>query len=74
MTTVFNSLCIGDQRRGRARSREVLAQSLQALERAQADRLLKAEHFVHLRCEVSADDVVETFETLVEDPFVRLVS
>jgi alpha-D-ribose 1-methylphosphonate 5-triphosphate diphosphatase len=74
VTTVFDSLCIGDQRRGSARSREVLARSMQALERAQADRLLKVEHFVHVRCEVSADDVVETFETLVENPFVRLVS
>ena len=74
VTTVFNSLCIGDQRRGRARSREALAASLNALERAHADRLLKAEHFVHLRCEVSADDVVEAFASLVDNPFVRLVS
>jgi alpha-D-ribose 1-methylphosphonate 5-triphosphate diphosphatase len=74
VTTVFDSLCIGDQRRGRARCQDALVKSLQAMEQAQADGLLKAEHFLHLRCEVSADDVVETFETMVDDPFVRLVS
>ena len=73
VTTVFDSLCIGDQRRGRARSREVLAQSLQALERAQADRLLKAElrappvRGLRGRCR---RDVRNTRR----DPFVRLVS
>jgi alpha-D-ribose 1-methylphosphonate 5-triphosphate diphosphatase PhnM len=44
------------------------------MERAQADGMLKSEHFLHLRCEVSAEQVVETFERLVDDPFVRLVS
>jgi alpha-D-ribose 1-methylphosphonate 5-triphosphate diphosphatase len=44
------------------------------MERGQAEGLLKLEHFLHLRCEVSADEVVETFECLVDDPFVRLVS
>jgi alpha-D-ribose 1-methylphosphonate 5-triphosphate diphosphatase len=74
VTTVFDSLCVGDQRRGCARRRESLLESLRAMQRAQADGLLKLDHFLHLRCEVSADEVVETLECLVDDPFVRLVS
>lgn len=74
ITTVFDSVCVGDQRRGRARRRESLLTSLQAMRRASADGLLKAEHFMHLRCEVSAEEVVDTFATLVDDPSVRLVS
>src|SRR5512132_3064664 len=54
-TTVFDSLCVGDQRRGIARRPAALLDSLAAMERAQADGMLKSEHFLHLRCEVSAD-------------------
>ena len=44
------------------------------MKRAQTDGMLKSEHFLHLRCEVSAAEVVETFEELVDHPWVRLVS
>lgn len=74
VTTVFDSLCVGDQRRGLARSPEALGHSLGALAWGRANGLLKAEHFMHLRCEVSADEVVETFAKLVDHPAVRLVS
>jgi alpha-D-ribose 1-methylphosphonate 5-triphosphate diphosphatase len=74
VTTVFNALCVGDQRRGHARRQDALEQALRATERAQAEGLLKSEHFLHLRCEASADEVVQTFERLVDDPSVRLVS
>jgi alpha-D-ribose 1-methylphosphonate 5-triphosphate diphosphatase len=74
ITTVFDSLCVGDQRRGIARRQAALVESLAAMERAQADGMVKSAHFLHLRCEVSAEEVVETFEDLVDDPFVRLVS
>lgn len=74
VTTVFDSLCVGDRMAGRVRDRESLTGSLEALELAQLDGLLKAHHFLHLRCEVSADDVVETFAGLVDHPLARLVS
>src|SRR5512147_179266 len=74
VTTVFDSLCVGDQRRGIARRLAALVESLAAMERAQADGMLKSEHFLQLRCEVSAAEVVETFEELVDHPWVRLVS
>ncbi len=74
VTTVFNSLCVGDQRRGIARRLPALVESLAAMKRAQTDGMLKSEHFLHLRCEVSAAEVVETFEELVDHPWVRLVS
>ncbi len=35
---------------------------------------LRAEHHVHLRCEVSAPDCLESFLTIMDDPQVRLAS
>jgi alpha-D-ribose 1-methylphosphonate 5-triphosphate diphosphatase len=74
VTTVFNALCIGDRHRGRARPDDALSDAVRAMERAQQDELLKAEHLLHVRCEVSTDAVVETFIRLIDDPLVRLVS
>jgi len=74
VTTVFDSLCVGVDYHGRSDRRDALVFSLQAMERAQADGLLKAEHFLHLRCEVTSPSVVESFSEFVNDPYVRLVS
>jgi alpha-D-ribose 1-methylphosphonate 5-triphosphate diphosphatase len=74
VTTVFDSLCVGiGDDDGNDRSK-ALIQSLLATEQAQADGLLKAEHFLHLRCEVTSPTVVSSFVALVDDPLVRLVS
>ena len=74
VTTVFDALCIGDRHRGCARPGAALSEALGAMERAQRDGLLKAEHLLHVRCEVSTDAVVEAFAGLIDDPLVSLVS
>lgn len=74
VTTVFDALCIGDRHRGCARPGAALSDALGAMERAQRDGLLKAEHLLHVRCEVSTDAVVEAFAGLIDDPLVSLVS
>ena len=50
---------------------EVLAD---AIGRASAAGMLRAEHLVHLRCEVSAADALTGFERMKTRPEVRLVS
>jgi alpha-D-ribose 1-methylphosphonate 5-triphosphate diphosphatase len=45
-----------------------------AIRRAQAAGLLRAEHYFHMRCEVSTEHVLADFAPFVEDPLVRLVS
>ena len=73
ITTVFDCLRMGADEdggfeRGEMRS---LADAIQA---AQADGRLRAEHLFHLRCEVSSDNVLEHFADFERDPYVRLVS
>lgn len=74
ITTVFDSLCVGDRDRGSAGRPVSVIESLRAMERAQAEGLLNSEHILHLRCEVSAEGVVESLGALIDDPSVRLVS
>ena len=45
-----------------------------AIQQAERENRLKAQHFLHLRCEVSAANVMEHFAGFENDPHVRLTS
>jgi alpha-D-ribose 1-methylphosphonate 5-triphosphate diphosphatase len=73
VTTVLDALCLGDLGfdPGRMRTFQEGVTDLDALSSAD---LLKAEHFLHLRCEVPAADMLSLFNTVAEHPRVRMVS
>jgi alpha-D-ribose 1-methylphosphonate 5-triphosphate diphosphatase len=73
VTTVFDALCLGDLGfdKERIRTFQDGVVDLDAL--TEAD-LLKAEHFLHLRCEVPAHDMLELFDTVADHNLVRIVS
>jgi len=73
VTTVFDALCLGDLGfdKERIRTFQNGVVDLDAL--SDAD-LLKAEHFLHLRCEVPAADMLALFDTVADHPLVRMVS
>jgi alpha-D-ribose 1-methylphosphonate 5-triphosphate diphosphatase len=73
VTTVFDALCLGDLGFDKERIRTFRdgVADLDAL--ADAD-LLKAEHFLHLRCEVPAHDMLDLFDPVADHPRVRMVS
>ena len=73
ITTVFDCLRMGSDEKGGFGAGEMRAMA-DALEQAAAEDRLRAEHLLHLRCEVSAADVLEHFEPFRDDPAVRLVS
>jgi alpha-D-ribose 1-methylphosphonate 5-triphosphate diphosphatase len=73
ITTVFDALALGDVFEGSQRVKG-LQQMAQAIGAARAMDALKAEHFLHLRCELSFAQVLTLYETLMDDPAVRLVS
>jgi alpha-D-ribose 1-methylphosphonate 5-triphosphate diphosphatase len=73
ITTVLDSLAVGyviDSGR-RPRDPRPLVEALRA---ARDAALLRGEHLLHLRCEVSTEHVLEDFEPFAADPLVRLVS
>lgn len=73
ITTVLDGLAVGYvvDTIERPRNPRPFAEAIRS---AQDQRLLRAEHFFHMRCEVSTAYVIEDFAPFVEDPLVRLVS
>lgn len=73
ITTVFDCLRMGAEldsgfRRGEMR------EMADAIQKASRDGRLRADHLLHLRCEVSTADVLDHVEDFADDPHVRLVS
>lgn len=73
ITTVLDSIVIGDMDNGGTRS-QTYQVSIAALHACRRENLMRVEHLLHLRCEVSASDIVENFERYADDPLVELVS
>ena len=73
ITTVLDAMGVGD-----FDERSVRAQGLQdaanALHHARDNGLLRAEHLLHIRCELACDNMLEVAKPFLDDPSVRLVS
>jgi alpha-D-ribose 1-methylphosphonate 5-triphosphate diphosphatase len=73
VTTVFDALCLGDLGFDKERIRTFRDGVVDLDALTEAD-LLKAEHFLHLRCEVPAHDMLDLFDTVADHMLVRMVS
>lgn len=73
ITTVFDALSVGDIMHSSARLGQ-LHDMADTVVQAKKDGLLRADHFLHMRCELSFETVVDLFAPFVENPLVRLVS
>lgn len=73
ITTVFDAVRIGSD----ADMPEMLEHAeklVQAVRNGSDGNWLRADHFIHLRCELPSHDVVEHFEALADHPATRLAS
>lgn len=73
VTTVLDAVSAGEFSAKRMR-REIFAATLEALQLAQANDLLRAEHLLHIRCELADRAVVEMFSQVMDHDLLRLVS
>ena len=73
ITTVFDSVALGAILDGSARVTR-LQEIFESLMHAVENKLLKSDHIVHLRCEVSVAELPEMLDTLIDTPLVKLVS
>ncbi len=73
ITTVFDSLALGDVRgdTDRVLNRERM---IEAVSTVSDRRMSRAEHRLHLRCEIVADDAVESIDRWIDLPLVGLIS
>ncbi len=73
VTTVFDAITVGEPG-GKHMRNELFDLSLEALERGEKEGLFRAEHFLHLRCEVAGDNLMEKVEPLIGHEKLRLFS
>jgi alpha-D-ribose 1-methylphosphonate 5-triphosphate diphosphatase len=73
ITTVFDAISIGDVVQGSERLNN-LTRMVDALNESRERQLSRADHLLHLRCEVSHQDTLATFNTLIERTPAQLVS
>ena len=73
ITTVFDAISVGDVVAGSTRLK-TLETMVNALAVCKRDTMLRADHFLNLRCEVSHRDALEMFQSLVDQPMLQLVS
>jgi alpha-D-ribose 1-methylphosphonate 5-triphosphate diphosphatase len=73
VTTVLDALCLGDLGfdKERIRTFQDGVVDLDALTQA---GLLKSDHFLHLRCEIPAPDMLSLFDPVADHPLVRMIS
>lgn len=73
ITTVFDALRVGMDEDADL-GYEDMRLLADAIETGQQEHRLRADHFIHLRCEVSAPDVLNAFKVFEDDDSIRLIS
>ncbi|SIS52999.1 alpha-D-ribose 1-methylphosphonate 5-triphosphate diphosphatase [Neptunomonas antarctica] len=73
ITTVFDAISIGDVIQGSERLNN-LTRMVDALSESRERKLSRADHLLHLRCEVSHKDTLAMFNALLERTPAQLVS
>ena len=73
ITTVLDAMGVGDfdERSVRAQGLQAAAEALHA---ARSGKLLRAEHLLHMRCELACDNMLPVVAPFLDDPNVKLVS
>jgi alpha-D-ribose 1-methylphosphonate 5-triphosphate diphosphatase len=73
ITTVFDSLTVGAARGWDIRA-EMIEPMINGLTQAYEQRLLRADHFLHFRCEVTHPEISGIVEQHIEHPLSRFLS
>jgi len=73
ITTVLDAVFVGDYQSAGTR-RQIMEDSVEAIRQARNERLLRADHMLHLRCEISDAGVLELFSPYAQENLVKLVS
>ncbi|MCX7932522.1 MAG: alpha-D-ribose 1-methylphosphonate 5-triphosphate diphosphatase [Rhodovarius sp.] len=73
VTTVLDALCVGDLGFDQERDQTFL-DGVRDLTALSETGLLKCDHFLHLRCELPAEDMPRLLEDVADHPLVAMVS
>lgn len=73
VTTVLDALCLGDLGFDSERI-QTFREGVVDLDALTEAGLLKSDHFLHLRCEVPAMDMLGLFDPVADHPLIRMIS
>jgi alpha-D-ribose 1-methylphosphonate 5-triphosphate diphosphatase len=73
VTTTFDCVCVGVSLRHPERY-EIFRPMIDAVREAQGKQMLRADHIVHLRCEVTDENVVDLFDSVADHAAVGMMS
>ena len=73
ITTVFDAIAVGGAMLNKDRD-TMLIDAADAVRDAVTDKVLRVDHYLHMRCEVASTNVIELFNNFCEEPLVQLVS
>jgi alpha-D-ribose 1-methylphosphonate 5-triphosphate diphosphatase len=74
ITTVFDAVCLGIEEDDEGRPHNFSAESAAAVCEASTRGWLRAEHFLHLRCDLPGQGVAAELERYLDEPLLRMVS
>ena len=74
VTTVFDALCVGHLSLDNEDRVRTFREGVADLTALTATSLLKSDHFLHLRCEMPADNMLDLAEGAIPHPLTRMVS
>ncbi len=74
VTTVYDSICAGSTSWAKDFRRQIFPEIIAALTEGTRDDVFRIDHKIHIRCELSADELIEEVDPYKDHPLVRLVS
>jgi alpha-D-ribose 1-methylphosphonate 5-triphosphate diphosphatase len=74
ITTVYDSICAGSIYGEKDYRREIFPQVIRAVEEGIATKSFRVDHAIHIRCELTGDELVDDVAPFANNPIVRLVS
>ena len=73
ITTVLDAIACGSDH-GKEWRKDIARETVDCITEMQRSGHLRADHLLHLRCEITAEDMAESLTHTIDNPLVRLVS
>lgn len=74
VTTVYDAICAGYDSGSSISRRDTFEMLIQAIKDGMAERVFRIDHKLHLRCELTGDDVADVIAPHIDHPLVALGS
>lgn len=74
VTTVYDSVCTGSVFGGKDHRQAIFVATLEAIGEGVRRQAFRIDHHIHLRCELTATDLMEEVTPHLDNPLVRLAS